>query len=380
MASSKLAYLYEIDGANGKNSGVSKKVRFQCGAFERAGMDCELICLPNMSSGSPARKFLKRLPLFPDWIEWPSLSDLEGFDAFYVRKPNYISHQFVRFLKGLRRDHPKAPIVMEVPTYPYERELMHPQSVTLLLKDLHNRKALRGVIDRIADIYGHESIFGIPTISITNGVDFDALRPRAPHAQGADDPIVLVCAACFSPWHGIDRLIAGLAAYRDGSSGPRRKVRLELLGDGPSVPALKSQVEQLGLGDVVTFHGQCDQAQMDKVFDRSTLGVDCLGNHRKGLVVSSSLKSREYLAKGLPFVYAGRIDVLERWPADFALQLPECEDPIDVDAVIRFCDRIYGASSVEGVTRRIRGYGISHVGIDAALSEATDYLKSRLGP
>jgi hypothetical protein len=55
---------------------------------------------------------------------------------------------------------------------------------------------------------------------------------------------------------------------------------------------------------MIKFHGELHGKELDTLFDQMDLGISSLGIHRVGLQEASVLKSREYFARGLPFVYA----------------------------------------------------------------------------
>ena len=124
----------------------------------------------------------------------------------------------------------------------------------------------------------------------------------------------------------------------------------------------------------VTFYGRCDQETMSKVYNRCTIAVASLGLHRIGLRRASTLKTREYLAKGIPFVYSGEIDVIQDDPVDFCFQVPDDDNPIDIAALVEFHDSLY-KNSEEAVIGRVREYAKSHVGMDVAMGTFVSYIK-----
>ena len=114
---------------------------------------------------------------------------------------------------------------------------------------------------------------------------------------------------------------------------------------------------------------------MDEVYDKCQFAIECLGCHRKGIDRSSSLKSREYLAKGMPFVYSGEIDVFLEDPVDFCLKVPADESPVDIEELVAFADGLYERESEEALIGRIRKYAEGHVGMNVAMKSVIDYVK-----
>lgn len=137
----------------------------------------------------------------------------------------------------------------------------------------------------------------------------------------------IVFTSFFEKWHGCDLLIRGLANYY--IQGGKRNIRLHLAGGGSELPNLKDLTAKVNLTDRVLFHGILDRDASSALFDSCTLAVGSLGLHRIGLTVASTLKTREYLARGIPFLYAGEIDVPMDRKSDFFLQIDSSERPVD---------------------------------------------------
>ena len=72
-----------------------------------------------------------------------------------------------------------------------------------------------------------------PNITIGNGYDVESVTVRNPPIL-SDKNLDLLCVSSVKPWHGVDRLIRGLAIYR----GPK-KVTLHIAGEGPELPRIK---------------------------------------------------------------------------------------------------------------------------------------------
>ncbi len=347
--------------------GCAIKIDGQIRAFRDAGIECDLVVVP--ARRSRLAKIARRLPWTGDGVEWRR-AEVSGYDAIYTRRPGVVTAQYIRWLKGLKERNPKLKILYEIPTYPYEKEMREPKMLPFLLKDRMYRGRLKRYVDRVIDLTGTTEIFGVPTLQIWNGIDLQAVRARAP--KESDGRVHIMCIATFNEWHGIDRLLAGMANYQDAGGG--REVVLHLVGEGPAFPALKGYVAEHGLGRHVVLHGRMAPDEFDSIYDNCHLAIECLGNHRKGILISSSLKSREYLAKGMPFAYSGEIDVFRDDPVDFCLRLPADESPVDIGALLDFVDLIYSREDAPELVRRIREYAERHVSMDAAMSSVTNYL------
>jgi glycosyltransferase involved in cell wall biosynthesis len=177
-------------------------------------------------------------------------------------------------------------------------------------------------------------------ISFANGIDVDEVLPvdRRP-----EDTIRLIGLGSINIWHGYDRVIKGLARYYHGSTAKRR-VSFEVVGDGPSLRALQSLCQRLGLDEHVTFHGMLTGDALDQVFAYADIGIGSIGNHRKGLRIEASLKNREYCSRGIPIVVESE-DLSFASSLPWVLRVPFDESPLSIENIIAWHKRIDGNDS-----------------------------------
>lgn len=349
--------------------GSDRKVASQIKSFIEKGLSCDFIFVPQPES--TVGKIIASLPFTSDGVQWPSVQKLAEYSYIYIRRPRFMSKDMVGCLWQVKKESPATKIILEIPTYPYEQEMMMLTRYPALLKERGCRKDLSQVIDRIADLSGAKQIFGVTTLPIINGIDLSEVLPKTPVPNFATINIIGV--AYFAFWHGFDRLIAGMQEYYQ--AGGTRDICLHLVGDGDVLPALKKQVNAAGLEKRVIFYGQLDRAGMDGVYNRCSLAVESFGGHRKDVTRSSSLKSREYLAKGLPIVHSTDIDVLEDYPVDFDLKVPQDDSPINIDTLLRFHDCLYDKESQLQLIERIRAYAERYIAMDHAMKNVIDFIK-----
>lgn len=355
-----------------RTSGIARKVRSQVACFNQEGLNCEFIhCqLPS----SKLRRGLGSLPGISDGIDWPSAEYLQGANYLYIRRPMFASREFVSLLRDFRTENPDSKIVIELPSYPYDQELEAiPELFFAYHKEKKYRQFWKRYVDRIADLSRHSEIFGIPTIPIANGIDLSTINVRKP-SYSPDGDINIAYVASFEIWHACDLLIWGLADYYAAGGG--RCINIFLAGNGSQIPSLKKLVSNLGMEDRVTFCGALDLSQLDDLFNKCTLAVGCLGLHRLNRqLLGSSLKVREYLARGIPFLYSGDEDVLVGKQLEFCLQLDPGESPVDFDRVVAFHDGLYGARSELELISEIRQFAEETVSMRVGMKNVIDYFK-----
>lgn len=363
-------YLHYCDVMDPEYSltGVDRKVLAQIKAFNDAGIDCAFRYCSHPKSF--LGKAISCLPFMSDGVDWPDVDQLGPLDFLYIRRPVYASKGLRRFLREFRDKNPGSMVLYEIPTYPYDEE-MKGINYPALLKDRFHRQRMKGLVDYIVDLSGRDEIFGIETLQIMNGVDLSAVGMRTPDSDRGSLNLLFI--AFFSDWHAADRVIKGLAEYR--RKRPSKEVVLHLAGEGDRVPSLRELAKTLGLCDEVVFHGYCGLDEMDKLYDRCDIAVASLGLHRIGVDLASTLKTREYLAKGVPFIYSGKIDVFVGHPVDFCLEVPADDSPIDIEEIVEFYERLTESEDINNLTKRIRAYAEERVGVDVAMRNVIGLLK-----
>ena len=200
---------------------------------------------------------------------------------------------------------------------------------------LNKVSGIVGVTDEITSYELHRSgDINKPHITIGNGINADEIKVRKP-PKLASDEVRLLCVASFSSWHGIDRLLNGLAVYRGNV-----KICLYIAGDGKEILNLKMIAKNLGIEEKIIFLGFLSGKSLDEMFDLCHIAVGSLGIHRKGLTQTSELKIREYAARGMPFFCsANDADFPEDYP--YFLKVPSDNSPINLAEIIHFAEFIY---------------------------------------
>ena len=362
---------YDLNETGRIQTGIDRKIISQIACFNRAGLECSFV-----HADYPKNLFIKGLGSLPgvsDFVRWPLVKEMAGSTFLYIRRPIFMSREFLRFLGKYRAENPEAVIILELPTYPYDAEFSSPSLYFALRKDRKYRRLIKSYVDYLAvPDESIKEVFGIPVVPFYNGIDLSGISARK-DSNRSDGSIDMVFAASFALYHGCDLLIRGLSDYY--RAGGKRNITLHLAGDSPIVPKIKELVESESVSNRVVFHGMLDRDALDNLYDSCNLAVGCLALHRRSPnCIDSSLKTREYLAKGIPFIFSGEVDVLLKHPTDFCLQLESGETPVDFNRVIAFFDDLYLRYSEEDLIKRIRRYAEAHVSMDSAMKNVIDLL------
>lgn len=348
----KILYLSTWDFTNEESNGVCKKIYSQITVFEKNGYEVDLIYIKNgkviYRENGTERVLgkvgsIKKTPAYI--IMYKGLRD-KVYDWVYNRY-GMMDTFYYRVLKRLHKN--GARILIEIPTYPY----IHEMPVGFLYRimagwdKLYSAK-LKKYVDGIATYSQDDEIFGIKTIKIKNGIDFNSISVRKP--QDETDEIRLIAVAALTRWYGYDRILKGLGEYY--RQGGNRRIVMHIVGKGSVSEEYERIVEQYGIEEYYVYHGEKSGEELDRLYNICDIGIESLGTFRQHVAISSSLKSREYGAKGLPFVMAGQSDVFEG--KEFVLKVPEDESVINVLEVVRFYDKLYYGKSKLAVSESIR--------------------------
>lgn len=351
-----------------KSVGVLKKIFDQVEEFNKTeNINCELINIyQNLSY------FYKLFYCFFKGEYKRFEKKIENPQFIYIRKDYIVTKSFVSFLKNIKEKYPSNKILFEIPTYPYDLEYQGIKSKLLLCIDKLFRKRLHKYIDRIVTLTEDKNIFNIPTLKFTNGINLSRI-PITTKITVNPNELHLICVAQFSFWHGYERLIEGLSIYYQDAS-ISKKVIIHFVGNGPDLEKYKLLTEQKKLSEYIVFHGAIYGDELSKIFDISDVAICSLGCHRKKLHLVSELKSREYLARGLPIVSSTKIDIVPR-DYEYCLYISEDEQPVIIKDVIEFAERIYSLEKVE-VVKRNRSFAEMNCTMKSSMKNVVDYLNS----
>ncbi len=353
-------------GNVGPESGVERKVRAQHKALNRY-LDCELVILPSAEfSGSLAEKIVRRLPFTAAWRKWEYRGEFNDADFLYIRQV-YHDRSFVRWLRAVKRQNPKIRIIYEIPTYPFDTETrVSAANAPFVAKERGSRRASAKYMDRIVTFYGQKDIWGVSCLDLINGYDFSAvelpLRER-------EDAIHVISVAITAFWHGYDRFLAGLAAYYE--HGGTESILYHYVGS--VMPEHERFVKEHHLEDHVIFHGKQSGEALKALMKQSFLGIDVLGGHRKDYPISSSLKSREYCAYGLPIITSSPVDFLPK-ESPHQFLAPYDDSPVDMEAVVSYYHSVYDNRDCNDIAAEIRAYAEARCDMSITMKPVADWL------
>jgi glycosyltransferase involved in cell wall biosynthesis len=363
----KLLYITTVDKES--DLGVYKKIVSQGESFERLGFEVKKTYMigdefyfDDIFFCKEEQGLLNKLAnrfVYPKHIVEVANSDF--FDIVYIRK-TFINKSFIRFVTKLHKRGTK--VVLEIPTYPYKSEISGLLKNSLYLVELYYSKQLKGRIDLIS-YFGEadEYIWDIPAIKLRNGVDADNIKKKG--KRDVDGCVNFIGVANLAPWHGYDRFINSMSLLPPPI---KSKVFLHIVGEGSVLSQLKFLSNSLSLQNNVFFHGIKFGTDLDDIFEYCDIGLDALGMFRAGFKTTSSLKTREYAARGMPFLSACT-DCSFPDELDFVQRIPNDDSTFDLSLII---DKF---NSTRTDADEIREYAVNNLSWDWQMIKVTNYLK-----
>ncbi len=362
--------ILQIAFAGTDQSGVHRKLAEQVSALRENGHAVEsLVFADTRVAAAPANAPYRLVDLqgggfgpasraLAFHLCWEAVDQLKP-DVVYMRYPIYDSH-VLRFVQQA------PPVVFELQTI-----FRNEAPATVAAHEQHWAQrvlpataGLVAVTNEILEDETQRARWAIPGHVMPNGADPDTIPFTTPSL--AADRVDLLCVASFYPWHGIDRLLLGMASEPDVTD-----VHLHLVGDGPTLPTLRSIVADARLQERVHFHGSVPVKELGRWYPKAHVAIGSLAPHRVGLRELAALKHREYAFRGLPIVLAGG-------DADFPSALPWLRQiPADDSPVSPRMLRALAHGWAHVVRRRqIRQWAESHLAWNVKVPPMVEFLRS----
>lgn len=334
--------LYVTTVFEDENDGIWKKIKYTLCAYQRLGFLIDFAYrtksgyVINFGFNSEQSKIELINEPHKDLVFYNlSKKILKKYDFLYIRKPfGGASFLFLNFLiSKVKKKGGK--IAFEIPTYPYKKEIKSIKNTISELLFQFSKTTYIRKIDLI--VYMGEpsgNIWGRPALKIANGIDLDKVLILKEKLNPVLDEFILVGVARLSFWHGYDRLIESVKNY-DG----KYNVKFIIIGNGePEFTRLKALAGKNNVEDKVIFLGAKFGNELDIQYRKAHVCIDSVGRHRSGNQFNSSLKSKEYTAKGLPFIMSHKDDSFDN--VDFIYNVSADEESIDINEIIGWYEQL----------------------------------------
>lgn len=352
-------------------AGVALKIKSHINELQKSFGFENVHYVSIQSKQSRLKRYLDQILFFKSIYNLEPLSSIPSNSIIYFRHTK-IDFGLLKQIKKLANNNNR--IIIEIPTYPYDKEANSLGSLFLLLKDKLCRKRLYNYIDKIVTYSKDKKIWNIDTINISNAINTNDNY----YIDKTIDikTINLIGVAAINFWHGYDRLIDGLHNYYINNG--ERNIKFHIVGDGKTLNDYKELVKKYNLENHVIFYGQVVGSDLDLIYKKCNVGVDALGRHRTGVFYNSSLKGKEYLLKGLPVVSGVETELDSRVDFKYYLRVPSNDDPVDINRIIKFYDDVYhgNAEKTKMIMKSIREFAIENFNYQVTFEPVLNYIKT----
>lgn len=320
------------------NDGISKKILAQAFALKKATGNAWLISrvvggsqMTNLQDGKCTESPVSVLKLAR------TFADDVGAGLVYVRHM-IPSPALIVLLHHLKTR--GIPILYEIPTYPYFAEQFRVshrkyRALAKLALDVLFWPFIYPLVSKVVVVRSNSKAHLFKKmVPIGNGADIHALaRKQYPSRLPSGDnscQLSLVAVGTLYPYHGYDRLLAGLKIYNE--SGKRPPVEFHVVGASDTIENLKRQTSALGLRNVF-FHGPMTTEELNAFFERIDIGVGSLALHRRNADIDTTLKVVEYFCRGVVVATCGISPLDAVWPSA-TIHVPDGEAPVDIGEIV----------------------------------------------
>ena len=221
-------------------------------------------------------------------------------------------------------------VLYEIPTYPYYGEQFRAsrkkyRAVAKIAVDAMFSPLIKKYADHIVIIRSNSKIrLHHKMVEINNGVNTEKIKSKENY-DSKDGVFRMVTVGTLFPYHGYDRVLAGLKDCKEEVDG--HPVEFHIVGASQTIDELKAQAQKLGLKRVI-FHGMKKTDELNEMYEEFDVGLGCLALHRRNADIDTTLKIIEYYCRGVPVVTSGKSPYKD--PA-VTICVPDGEDPVDIN-------------------------------------------------
>lgn len=290
-----------------------------------------------------------------------------GFDYVYWRAAP-IWNSSCKLAKVINEKNTK--LIYEIPTFSTNRE-----ADMSFLRKLYTvySKGKKERFSKYVDYYvviGEDAkgtYKGKPAINIENGIDVGSMQARTPRDNEGKVHILALASMCY--WHGYDRLIKSLAEYKGDYD-----VIIHMVGgnDGGCLNEWKQLASDLKLDKKVIFHNAMFGKDLDAMVDSCDLGAASLG--RKDFKFISELKTREYIARGLPFIMAVDDVVLSKEKEKYWIKISNDDAIPNMERIVDFALEMRKRENLVG---EMRAFAAEKLSWDAQYEKMFSIIENR---
>ncbi|KIC01412.1 hypothetical protein OA88_14085 [Flavobacterium sp. JRM] len=205
--------------------------------------------------------------------------------------------------------------------------------------------------------------------TITNGVLVNQIQKKTYSNIVINKSINLIFVGNTAVWHGLERLLLGMKNY-NGSLD----YSLFLVGKEETFLEILNKLE---LKEFINKHifltGFKTGEELEKLFDDADCAIGSLGLHRINILNGVPLKHREYLSRGLPFIYSGMDEDIDDSISKYLFNIEANESPVDFSKLLQFINDLN--KKEENVSQILTQYADKNIDMIIKSNELIDFIK-----
>lgn len=290
------------------------------------------------------------------------------YDYVYVRS-NPFYYNFLKFTKKnsgkLIYEHNS----IEPKEYKANNKLKLVQHI-LFEKQVRKRVAFYVSVTKEIDNYQKSKYpQSVKGIVISNGIDVKKYPIRkTPKYDKKNLNIIFVGNIRY--WHGVDRMLKSIANY----NGPV-KITYNICGLPNQKDEITSLIKKLNFKNhTINQLGYKTHEELDSLFNEAHLAQGSLATFRFLINNASTLKNREYFARGIPIVFS-EIDDDISIPGnkDFYFKVPNDDSIINMEEIIKYIERIY-LKDAKKITQNIRRFAEENLDYSKKIEKLKEFV------
>ena len=353
----KIAYLVNYD--ININSGVVYKILQQTKQWSEYGHDVYIVSLKTLTMyDSKLDKIAKLQPLNFKFKKVGTFLNLL-FNSFCIKKLireinfDIVYMRYQLYMPFFTKIFKKNTIVMEINSDDIAEYRLN--SKITYFYNLFTRnillKNINAFISVSNELKKRFTSFNRPVEVIANGINTDKFNYVA---SSNNRPTFVFIGTPNQPWHGFDKILQ-MAEYF-------KNYDFNIIGyDGQNTSNLK-------------YFGYLNMQEATQIIQKSDIGIGTLSLYKKNMFEASPLKTRQYLACGIPMIYAYEdTDIQEVKP--FGLKLENSENNIDYKKIQSFVERVFNSKDIR---LKARDYAVSYLDFKIKEKQRLEFFKEVL--
>jgi len=207
-----------------------------------------------------------------------------------------------------------------------------------------------------------------PSITISNGVDVQNIRKTGFKRFDGNTLNIVTVVSSPKPWHGLDKIISSINLYKG-----KVKINFNIVGN-----ITKNDINNMPHDcSKVIFHGLKYGKELDEIMKDMNCAVSAMALYRNEMKEACSLKTREYTARGIPFILAYRDPDLQHVEKDykFYLSFSNDESEIQIEKIIDFASRMSEKDYNESISDYMREYALKYMDWSVKIKKYIEFLE-----